>query len=872
MFASAPEIEALLNSSVVRVLTEKRGTGFFVAPGRVLTCAHVVEKAEDPSEPTSEPIRVEWHGQVSVARVLRFCPKPDPDLALLEVEWLEDSPIVHLGSGVHIGDSLYTFGYKGEDGARTPITFEYEGTSIAGTGARTLKVKSGQAEAGLSGSPVLNWRTRSVCGLLRTSRDIRSDLGAGVVPTEAILAAIPELVEFQREVHRRSFHCVAHLPRDVDSKDESLRFVREVAASLHRVLDHEPTFAVPVRKYRGIDQFLTRPEDGTEVELVEEVFRPGNRYLMLHGSGGSGKTHALRRLALTLSEQSVPVIMSSVRKLEDAEKDGTNLGEISEARLFELVLKTAEQEPSLPLLEYHRGLMLLVVDEFNEISRPAVEEPFQERLLRSLNWGCEKYGQLKVIIADRLNVRREAIRYGYVRLGVNALNPLTVSRFVPDYHLLNPGVREILRIPFFLNLWSRRVDQFQAPKSKADMLKQALMERGRVDENALDQLGRDAYEAYVAGSEIFEPRVGQDTIEKLREAGFVRVEGSRPWLKASWQHQLFHDYLAAYHVARRRVIWDEEAFDALSLSSQGYEAVQLASEELSSRAREEFLIKVYDWSWGAAAICLAEDERFALTEGVEEDLRLAILCAIAEKQWDVFPHSAESARRTLGRLPVQLSSGFVMEASANRAQWESQLRTRARECQSRKDWFKKWQALFGSERRAGIEREELKALVDTNPLVGWAAANWMRRGDIGEEVVRVLGYYLDALEDRKECRSARWRIAHVLGRVDTVEAVSQLAHLVEADEYGWVKYGATRSLVEIGWRRGELREGVFSQLGRLVADMPRNCRSELLRSFEVGEGSVDWRSRVVRLIDDSRLWDHRADGATWSDLRTRFDR
>ena len=67
-------------------------TGFFVAQNLVLTCAHVVEDAQD----RQVPIVVRWENGDYIAEIEQFRPKPYPDLALLKVNNIGDHPCVYL--------------------------------------------------------------------------------------------------------------------------------------------------------------------------------------------------------------------------------------------------------------------------------------------------------------------------------------------------------------------------------------------------------------------------------------------------------------------------------------------------------------------------------------------------------------------------------------------------------------------------------------------------------------------------------------------------------------------------------------------------------------------------------------------------------
>src|SRR5579871_6349603 len=79
----------------------QQGTGFFVAPGLIVTCAHVVKDARP------DAINVFWNGQSYPARLKEYRPAPDgPDLTLLSIDLLEH-PCVWLHKGATPFDALY---------------------------------------------------------------------------------------------------------------------------------------------------------------------------------------------------------------------------------------------------------------------------------------------------------------------------------------------------------------------------------------------------------------------------------------------------------------------------------------------------------------------------------------------------------------------------------------------------------------------------------------------------------------------------------------------------------------------------------------------------------------------------------------------
>jgi hypothetical protein len=169
---SSHDLLDLMRRCTVRVSHGSgHGTGFFVAPGFLLTCAHVVEAAHTHAS----PVEVRWDQRSWRSQIVTFLASPYPDLALLHIEDVQDNPCVYLHRDVNVGDDLYSYGYTDDYPNGDSATFEYEGPT--GTEQPLLKLKAGQARPGLSGAPLLNLHTGGVCGIVRTSRDRESDLG-----------------------------------------------------------------------------------------------------------------------------------------------------------------------------------------------------------------------------------------------------------------------------------------------------------------------------------------------------------------------------------------------------------------------------------------------------------------------------------------------------------------------------------------------------------------------------------------------------------------------------------------------------------------------------------------------------------------------
>jgi len=191
MMDHSEQLLALFRRCTARVSDRQssgeRGTGFFVAPGLFLTCAHVVKSSRD----RSDSVAVEWEGRSYIATIEKCLDAEYPDLALLKIEQkMGAHPCVYLHESVDLGDKLYSYGYTDNYPKGDSATFESEGWADE---QKLLKLKGGEVRHGLSGAPILNRRTGGVCGLVTRTRGVDTSMGGRAVPTSTILRQFPEL-------------------------------------------------------------------------------------------------------------------------------------------------------------------------------------------------------------------------------------------------------------------------------------------------------------------------------------------------------------------------------------------------------------------------------------------------------------------------------------------------------------------------------------------------------------------------------------------------------------------------------------------------------------------------------------------------------
>ncbi|MFE2099175.1 trypsin-like peptidase domain-containing protein [Streptomyces sp. NPDC059468] len=164
------------------------GSGFFMAPGWLLTCAHVVGKGGAAVCRGESAIRVTWQERTAAgtweertgagtAELLAPRPEtpdsfrdpwPFPDLALVRVSGADDVRCLWLSDrepGARTPVGLYGWSVQtGELGIR-------HGTGeLAGSDARALLLGGSLPVGGLSGGPVLDLRHGSVIGVIKGRR------------------------------------------------------------------------------------------------------------------------------------------------------------------------------------------------------------------------------------------------------------------------------------------------------------------------------------------------------------------------------------------------------------------------------------------------------------------------------------------------------------------------------------------------------------------------------------------------------------------------------------------------------------------------------------------------------------------------------
>lgn len=200
----------LLDSCTVKILSSSKqlkGTGFFIAKGLILTCAHVVKDFKD-----SDEIDISWRNgnpstfKTQIREIIcrdnrQLSDDPSQDIAILNL--IDDfaHPCVEFDlSTPQLNTELLVYGHSEQIDGET--TFKYEGRGFR-KDALLHTLKDGQAVGGMSGSPLFNRSTEKICGFLVISRSLNNNLGARAIPASIIKARFPIFFDLNLAFHRK---------------------------------------------------------------------------------------------------------------------------------------------------------------------------------------------------------------------------------------------------------------------------------------------------------------------------------------------------------------------------------------------------------------------------------------------------------------------------------------------------------------------------------------------------------------------------------------------------------------------------------------------------------------------------------------------
>jgi hypothetical protein len=193
----AKRLEDLLRDCTVQVLGgPMSGAGFFIAPGKVLTCFHVIGDSQalsvrwerDGRQPVDLPVVERELVLADRGLVIPALAAEYPDIAVLGIAAPDDQPCVGIDTEwPSHADTFQAFGYPQEGGVvqLTAVRLTYRGPK-GHHPTLYLDLASDTIKPGMSGAAVLNLRSGAVCGVVVASKHAAHPDGALAIPWSAI--------------------------------------------------------------------------------------------------------------------------------------------------------------------------------------------------------------------------------------------------------------------------------------------------------------------------------------------------------------------------------------------------------------------------------------------------------------------------------------------------------------------------------------------------------------------------------------------------------------------------------------------------------------------------------------------------------------
>ncbi|MBL7781951.1 MAG: trypsin-like peptidase domain-containing protein [Saprospiraceae bacterium] len=178
------------------------GTGFFIATGLIVTCSHVVQ---------DNKFEIIWQGKTYKGNKVVDIQREYPDICIISID-ISDNPCVLIYSDCQIDDKLFSFGYPDNYRNGDEFTAIFEGySSVDDMNSELIKFKNAQIRPGLSGSPLLNIRTGTVCGFVKSSRGREIDLGGRAICFNRLNNEISFIFNLNKSFHAKDYKYISLL-------------------------------------------------------------------------------------------------------------------------------------------------------------------------------------------------------------------------------------------------------------------------------------------------------------------------------------------------------------------------------------------------------------------------------------------------------------------------------------------------------------------------------------------------------------------------------------------------------------------------------------------------------------------------------------
>ncbi|HTW84312.1 MAG TPA: HEAT repeat domain-containing protein [Candidatus Sulfotelmatobacter sp.] len=611
-----------------------------------------------------------------------------------------------------------------------------------------------------------------------------------------------------------------------------------------------PEFTYRIGWFASYEQlFAGQPDAETEASTLAEGALVAGR-VILSGRGGGAKSVALRRLARSRLEHGDIVTIIDMKRWSRSDVDEWNLLLSATERVDFLLSRLGSGELSvrrLAALPPHVQRLILV-DGLNEVPATAgqqVLEALEQFIRYSPNTGT--------IVADRLVRRSFPDVERWHLASILPIDDEQVRRLLQEkvgnsarFDTGDRDARAMLTNPYFLDAL---LGAGSEATSLAALIRDLFVNHAGLDSTELISASKAAFLAYREFAsrtfpfEAFLASAGTSAAEKLTSSGRLLVDGDR----ATFDHHLNHDFLAAAFVVADSKRWSNDFLDAITFSASSFDALALALQQIQDVATADaFVRRIYDWNIYGAAYALSEGRTPDSPQGrVTTEMEIVMLAMLAIRRWDLITATATRARDALSLFPSSSAGPFLSATEigdvvrlVDATPPTSDLAT---------GWFNEWKLLFSG--KSLFEPGEAAQLIAADDIIGWTFANAVRRNPLEQSLRDNL---ISKLKSPNS--TVRWRIVHALGLDPDPKTAETLEKTLLSDIDKWVRYGAIRALVEIAaLGSSELRSSVMRWIrdhaGELLAQdrVVRELKAAV--AIEPNRAPADWLTQAMSVVE-----------------------
>jgi hypothetical protein len=405
------------------------------------------------------------------------------------------------------------------------------------------------------------------------------------------------------------------------------RIFSQARSSLQKLKLASPVFKRRLMWACDYDQLFEGVGEITaERELLERTLKSGRSLVV--APGGAGKTELLKRLALGAVKKDVLPILIRLGAWTKADyerwEEWTSVS-VADGAAF-LLERFALPHISISALDAISPDIkkLILVDGLNEVRTEVGTE-----ILIALDRLCRDQILTSLCVTDRLVRRDLPYRERWMLAILLPLEmkdvPTRVGRKVQGGDI--PPI-----LPIQLDALSKASAKSDEPSDISDFISG---EFSFLNSSESERLARAAFESYRTNRSRkfelrnFEELAGKATIRTLIDLGkIVSLDDT----VGSFDHHLFHDFLAAKHVASLPPeTWTPSIFNALTLDGSSFDTVPFVLTAIAPGLEERYLRALYDWNLYAAGYALTKLPRALAATTL--DIQVVISAMLAEKSY-----------------------------------------------------------------------------------------------------------------------------------------------------------------------------------------------------------------------------------------------